>query len=102
MPRRVAPVAVEGKPRLLFFYAAEDGKARRLEGYLAQVLQRRQNHDTFVIHRIELDERPDLVARFRITKAPAFVVVDDKRVQGRLEQPRNAVEIQALLRPWLR
>jgi hypothetical protein len=34
------------KPRLLFLYSARDGRARRVEGYLAQVLQRRRNHET--------------------------------------------------------
>jgi hypothetical protein len=87
---------------LLFFYAAGDGKARRIEGYLAQVLQRRRNHETFVIHRIEMTERPDLVKRFKIAEAPALVVVNDKQIRGRLERPRNAVEIQSLLSPWLR
>ena len=90
------------KPRLLFFYSASDGKARRLEGYLAQVLQRRKNHETFVVHRIELTERPDLAERFKVEETPALVVVNGKRVCGRLERPRNAVEIQSLLSPWLR
>ena len=90
------------KPRLLFFYKASDGKSRRLEGYLAQVLQRRANHETFVIHRIDVDARPDLVERFKVSSVPAFVVVNDKRIRGRLERPRNAIEIQGLLTPWLR
>jgi thioredoxin-like negative regulator of GroEL len=90
------------KPRLLFFYRSADGRARRLEGYLAQVLQRRQNHQSFVIHRVDVDQRPDLVERFKVGATPAFVVVDDKKVRGRLERPRNAVEIQSLLTPWLR
>jgi thioredoxin-like negative regulator of GroEL len=90
------------KPRLLFFYRSSDGKARRIEGYLAQVLQRRGNHETFVTYRVEVDERPDLVERFKIEATPAFVVVTDKQVKGRLERPRNAVEIQGLLTPWLR
>jgi thioredoxin-like negative regulator of GroEL len=89
------------KPRLLFFYRSNDGKARRIDGYLAQVLQRRQNHQTFVIHRVDVDQRPDLVERFKISTTPAFVVVNDKKVRGRLERPRNAVEIQGLLTPWL-
>jgi thioredoxin-like negative regulator of GroEL len=91
-----------GKPRLLFFYSGNDGKARRLEGYLAQVLQRRRNHETFVIHRVDIEQRPDLVDRFKVSSTPAFVVVDDKKVRARLEQPRNAIEIQGLLTPWLR
>jgi hypothetical protein len=90
------------KPRLLFFFALHDGRARRVEGYLAQVLQRRRNHETFVVHRIEMTDRPDLVAQFKVTATPALVVVNEKQIRGRLEQPRNAVEIQDLLSPWLR
>ena len=90
------------KPRLLFFYRAGDGKARRIDGYLAQVLQRRQNHQTFVIHRVDVAERPDIAERFEVAETPAFVVVSEKRVHGRLERPRNATEIQGLLTPWLR
>jgi thioredoxin-like negative regulator of GroEL len=94
-----APLA---KPRLLFFYRSSDGKARRLDGYLAQVLQRRRNHEAFVIYRIDVDERPDLAERFKVDTVPAFVVVSEKRVKGRLENPRNARAIQGLLTPWLR
>ena len=90
------------KPRLLFFYRASDGKARRLDGYLAQVLQRRANHETFVLYRIDVDERPDLAERFTVDSVPTLLVVSDKRIRGRLERPRNAVEIQGLLTPWLR
>ena len=90
------------RPRLLFFYSERDGSARRAEGHLAQVLQRRKNHETFVVHRIEIAERPDLAKRFKISQAPALVVVGDKQVLGRLERPRNAIEIQGLLSPWLR
>ena len=90
------------KPRLLFFYSASDGKARRTEGYLAQVLQRRKNHRTFVVHRVELTERPDLFERFGVDETPSLVVVNGKRIRGRLDRPRSSVEIQKLLSPWLR
>jgi thioredoxin-like negative regulator of GroEL len=95
-------VAGATKPRLLFFYESSDGKARRVEGYLAQVLQRRRNHETFVIHRVDVEQRPELAERFNIEATPTFVVVQEKRIRGQLERPRNAVEIQHLLTPWLR
>jgi len=90
------------KPRLLVFYDAHDGKARRVEGFIAQILQRRRNHDTFVVHRVEMSERADLVKRLRITVSPSLLVVDGNKIKGRLEKPHNAVEIQSLLAPWLR
>lgn len=90
------------KPRLLFFYAPTDGHARRAEGFLAQVLQRRRNHQRFVIHRINVTERHDLVERFGVSDPPALVVVTDRTIRGRLERPTGAIEITEFLKPWLR
>jgi thioredoxin-like negative regulator of GroEL len=99
---RQAPVSRAPKPILLFFYAGKSGSCRRVEGFLAQVLQRRHNHDTFTLHRIDADLRPDLAERFRIAELPTLLVVEDKRTRVRLEQPRGCVEIQTALAPWLR
>jgi hypothetical protein len=33
-------------PGLLFFHSPTEGSSRRVEGFLAQVLQRRRNHET--------------------------------------------------------
>jgi len=96
------PQAAGARPRLLVFYDAHDGKARRVEGFIAQILQRRRNHETFVVHRVEMTERADLAKRLRITVSPSLIVVDGNKVRGRLERPHNAVEIQTLLAPWLR
>ena len=49
------------KPRLLFFTSSVSGHCRRVEGFLAQVLQRRRNHGTFRLLRIDESERPDLL-----------------------------------------
>jgi thioredoxin-like negative regulator of GroEL len=97
-----APPPVQTKPRLLFFYSPRDGAARRAEGFLAQVLQRRRNHDTFVVHRIDVTERRELAERLRVTETPALVVVTEKKVRARLARPRGCVDIQRLLEPWLR
>ena len=35
------------RPRLIFFTSSLSGQCRRVEGFLAQVLQRRRNHSTF-------------------------------------------------------
>ena len=96
------PHPASSKPRLLVFYDAHDGKARRVEGFIAQILQRRRNHETFLVHRLEMTERADLAKRLRVTASPSLVVVDGNKVRGRLEKPHNAVEIQSLLAPWLR
>ena len=89
------------KPGLVFFHSSVSGHCRRVEGFLAQVLQRRKNHDTFRIYRVDDQERPDLVERFSVLNLPTLVVVEDKQVQARLERPRGCREIESFLAPWL-
>lgn len=89
-------------PGLVFFYSAASGRCRRVEGFLAQVLQRRRNHGTFRMYRVEQDERPDLVERFGVTAVPTLAVLEGKRVQGLLADPRGCGDIEDFLSPWLR
>jgi thioredoxin-like negative regulator of GroEL len=89
------------KPRLVFFHSSVSGNCRRAEGFLAQVLQRRQNHDTFTLYRVAQEERPDLVDRFGVTEMPTLVVVEGKTVRGKLERPRGCRDIESFLAPWL-
>ncbi|MDQ4030666.1 MAG: thioredoxin family protein [Actinomycetota bacterium] len=72
-----------------------------MEGFLAQVLQRRRNHATFRVYRVDEHERPDLLDRFRVEFVPTLLVVDQKRVRGRLVRPRGCREIESFLAPWL-
>ncbi len=89
------------KPGLVFFHSPVSGYCRRVEGFLAQVLQRRRNHDTFRIYRVDETARPDLVERFAVESLPALVVVEGKQVQAKLERPRGCREIERFLAPWL-
>lgn len=93
---------VADRPRLVFFYARNSGRSRRVEGYLSQVLQRRHNHESFQLHHVDVDEHADLAKRFAVREVPTIVVVQHKRVQGRLECPRGCRDIEKLLAPWLR
>ena len=90
------------RPTLIVFTSVKEGRSRRAEGFLAQVLQRRRNHETFTIRYVAREERPDLLAKFRVERTPTLVVVEDKRVRGRLPEPRGCEEIQTFLAPWLR
>jgi thioredoxin-like negative regulator of GroEL len=90
------------KPKLLFFFTPASGRCRRAESHIAQVLQRRRNHETFELVRIPVDRRPDLAERFRVEAVPTILVVDDRRVRARLEEPRGCRDITRLLTPWLR
>jgi thioredoxin-like negative regulator of GroEL len=89
------------KPRLIFFYSNESGRCRRVDGFLAQVLQQRRNHDTFQLYRVDREERPDLAERFQLERVPTLFVVEGKQVRARLEEPRGCRDIQRFLSPWL-
>lgn len=93
---------VASKPILIVFTSDTNGKCRRTEGFLAQVLQRRRNHETFSVRFVAQEERPDLLERFGIEVTPTLVVVDAKKVRGRLVEPRGCNEIQTFLAPWLK
>ena len=90
------------QPRLVFFYSQVSGACRRAEGFLAQVLQRRRNHGTFRLYRVEQQERPDLVERFGIQEMPTLVVVEGKSVRAKLARPRGCRDIERFLAPWLK
>jgi thioredoxin-like negative regulator of GroEL len=92
---------VEEKPRLVFFHSGVSGHCRRVEGFLAQVLQRRRNHGTFKVLRVAEEERPDLLERFAVDEVPTIVIVEGKSVRARLARPRGCRDIEQFLAPWL-
>jgi thioredoxin-like negative regulator of GroEL len=94
-------VSKGAQPGLVFFYSSVSGACRRAEGFLAQVLQRRRNHETFRLYRVDREERPDLVERFGVHELPTLLVVEGRAVRGRLERPRGCREIESFLAPWL-
>ena len=89
------------KPRLLVFWSERSGHCRRVDGYLAAVLQRNGNHDAFRVQRISLERRPDLHEHFGVTSVPTLVVVEGRRVVGRLDRIRGIPDLRDLLEPWL-
>jgi thioredoxin-like negative regulator of GroEL len=100
-PAAAVEEAASDRPQLLFFYSPISGSSRRTEGFLAQVLQRRRNHQAFQLRRIDVDRHPQLVERFKIDSIPALVVVENKRVRARLDRPRGCTQISQTLAPWL-
>lgn len=99
---RSAADPATGRPSLLFFFSATSGASRRVEGFLAQVLQRRRNHATFELRYLDVDAHAELAQRLGVVQIPTVLVVDGARVQVRVEQPRGAAELRAALAPWLR
>lgn len=104
----LSPEAVDGKtapsvrPRLILFHSPVSGRCRRVEGFLAQVLQRRRNHDTFDLTRISVERRPDLAARFLVDEVPTLLVVHDRKVRKRIVAPSGCRDLEAALADWLR
>jgi len=86
---------------LLVFGSTKSGDCRRVEGFLAQVLQRRHNHETFLVHHIDAETRPELARRFAVEQLPTIIVVEDGGVHARCERPRGCVAITTALAPWL-
>jgi thioredoxin-like negative regulator of GroEL len=90
------------RPILAFFYSEVSGRCRRTESFLAQVLQRRGNHDTFRIYRVPVETRPDLHQHLGVDRVPTLAVIENKRISRQLVNPRGCSEIQRFLSPWMR
>jgi thioredoxin-like negative regulator of GroEL len=88
--------------RLAFFNSDTSGRCRRVEGFVAQVLQRRRNHATFALVPVSREKQPELFERFGIDKVPTLVVIEDRSVRGKLELPRSCRQIESFLSPWLK
>ena len=93
--------AVDERPRLVFFTAETSGPSRQAEGWIAQILQHRRNHRKIKLVPVDTEARPELAQRFRVERLPTLIVVEDKVAKARLECPRGAKEIAAMLAPWL-
>ena len=89
------------RPTLILFTSATDEHSGRAEDLLGQVLQP-GDAETFTVRRVALEEHPDLHERFNVQQTPTFIVVEDKRVRGRLADPARPEEIKAFLARWLR
>jgi thioredoxin-like negative regulator of GroEL len=101
-PHAAAPAPVAERPRLVFFYSPVSGRCRRAEGFLAQVLQRRHNHETFTLHRVSVDQRQDLAERFKVDEVPTILVVEGRKVARRITSIPGCRELEKELAPWLR
>jgi len=101
LPDAVAPDRGE-RPRLILFYSPVSGRCRRTEGFLAQVLQRRRNHDTFELVRVPVDRKPELAERFLVDEVPTIVVVEGRKVRKRIVAPTGSRELETALAPWLK
>jgi thioredoxin-like negative regulator of GroEL len=90
------------KPTLVFAHTTRCGRSRKLEAYLAQILQRRHNHDTFTMIRVDVEKRPVLAERLHVERTPTLLVIDEGRVCARLTDPTGRAPIEKMLARWLK
>ena len=102
LPQPDFVAAPHERPRLVFFFSPQSGRCRRVEGFIAQVLQRRRNHETFELVRVPVDERPDLAEKFRVDEVPTICIVQGRKLQKRIVAPRGCRELEQELEGWLR
>ncbi|HZR95283.1 MAG TPA: thioredoxin family protein [Gaiellaceae bacterium] len=84
---------------LVFFTSRRSGPARRMESLLAHIA--RKERDMIEVKKVDVDERPDIAERFRISEVPSLALVRGKRVVARLEGRSTAPKIEALLEEHL-
>jgi thioredoxin 1 len=80
---------------LVFFTSHQSGPARRMESLLAHIA--RKEREILAVKRVDVDERPDLAERFRISEVPALALVKGKSVVARLEGRATAPKIESML-----
>ncbi len=80
---------------LVFFTSRRSGPARRMESLLAHIA--RKERGQLRVRKVDVDERPDIAERFRISQVPSLALVRGKRVVARLEGRSTAPKIEALL-----
>ena len=100
-PASRTPLPGADRPTLCFFYSPTSGPSRRVEAFLAHVLQRGKKHRTFAVQRVNCDEHPELVERYAVKQMPTLIVIENRRVLGRLEGRCGRRAIEELLEPWL-
>lgn len=82
--------------------SARSGIARRVDGYISHLLQRRHNHGAFRYRIVNIEDQPELFANLKITEIPTLLVVDDSGIAARADGNLKPAEIELLLRRWLR
>jgi len=87
------------EPLLLFFSSVSSGPARRMDSLVAHIARKERKNLRVV--RVDMYERPDLADRYRVSAAPALVLVKNGRVLERIEGRSSASRIERMLEPHL-
>jgi thioredoxin-like negative regulator of GroEL len=92
-------VTDEAQPLLVFFCSERSGPARRMESLLAHLA--RKERTRLRIMRVDVEQQPELAARFRVAAVPTLVLVKGRRVVDRLEGRVSQPRIESMLEPHL-
>ena len=93
-------MALDDRLHLVFFTSQQSGPARRMESLLAHIA--RKERDQLAVRKVDVDARPEVAARFRISTVPALVLVKDRRVVARLDGRATTPGIEEMLDEHLR
>ena len=87
------------RPLLVFFSSPRSGPARRMESLLAHL--GRKERTRLRVARVDVEDRPELVERFKVSTVPTLVLVKEKRVVVRIEGRASAPRIEKAIAPHL-
>ena len=85
----------DARPLLVFFCSQRSGPARRMESLLAH-LARKERARLRVI-RVDVDDQPELAARFKVADVPTLVLVKGRRAVDRIDGRASAPKIESML-----
>jgi len=88
-------VSHDVKPLLVFFWSERSGPARRMESLLAHLA--RKERTRLRVMRVDVEDQPDLAARFNVEAVPTLVLVKRKRVVDRIDGRASAPRIERML-----
>jgi thioredoxin 1 len=70
-----------------------------MESLLAHL--ERKERERMRLRRVDVDDRPDLAERFRVSEVPTLVLVKDRRIVDRLDGRASSPRIEAMLEEHL-
>ena len=86
-------------PILLFVGQRQSGPSRKMESLVAWVKVSQRARLRVV--EVDADQRMDVVRRFGIREFPSLVLIDGRRIVGRLEGKATGTQIDELIRSHL-
>jgi thioredoxin-like negative regulator of GroEL len=86
-------------PLLVFFTSRRSGPARRMESLLAHIA--RKERGRLRVNKVDVEDRPDLAERFKVSQVPSLALVVERRVVSRIDGRATAPRIESMLEPHL-